>query len=176
MIQVANHSFKYDMLSNFWHVSYKVCISKNPTLSDAYVARGKLYPPKLRWSMRPSLRLDHGMPQWSSWCISRGISTQSLSATSWSAKKSLPFTVSYTCDSIVSPSSSNITAAVPPSADTECERITCNFDMTAILSLGAVLAADMAALSPASPEPHISRSYSSMVSTIIVHGRSVQRY
>ena len=35
IIDVANHSLRYSILSNLWHVSYSVCISKNPTLSDA---------------------------------------------------------------------------------------------------------------------------------------------
>ncbi|CAE6486817.1 hypothetical protein NUZ5A_20206 [Candidatus Nitrosotenuis uzonensis] len=61
---------------------------------------------------------------------------------------------------MVSPSSSNSTAAVPPSADTECERITCTFDTTPIFSDGPVFAASIAARSPARPEPTIIKSYS----------------
>ena len=34
-MEVANHSFRYSMLSYFWQVSYSVCISKKPTLSEA---------------------------------------------------------------------------------------------------------------------------------------------
>ena len=48
-----------------------------------------------------------------------------------------------------------MTAAVPPSADTECERITWTFEITAILRFPLVAAAEIAARKPAKPEPII---------------------
>src|SRR5690606_28467086 len=50
------------------------------------------------------------------------------------------------------------TAAVPPSAETEWERITCTLEITAILNFLSVAAADIAARSPARPEPMIKTS------------------
>ncbi len=61
---------------------------------------------------------------------------------------------------MLSPSSSKRTAAVPPSADTECERITWSFETIPILIFGFFLAASIAALRPANPEPHIIKSNS----------------
>jgi hypothetical protein len=44
---------------------------------------------------------------------------------------------------------------VPPSADTECERITCTLEITAILRFLLVAADEIAARKPARPEPII---------------------
>jgi hypothetical protein len=66
--------------------------------------------------------------------------------------------VSYMWDSILSPSSENSTAAVPPSAETECDRITWTFEITPIFNLSFVIAAEIAARNPARPEPMISIS------------------
>ncbi len=59
---------------------------------------------------------------------------------------------------MLSPSSENSTAAVPPSADTECERITCTFEITPMSNLSLVMAADIAARNPARPVPIMSIS------------------
>src|SRR3712207_2916320 len=61
-------------------------------------------------------------------------------------------------DSWLSPSSSYSTAAVPPSADTEWERITCTLEMTPIVNFLSTEAAEIAARRPASPDPIISTS------------------
>ena len=78
------------------------------------------------------------------------------------------------CNSIVSPSSSKITAAVPPSAETECERMTWTFEITPIFIFEFFFAASMAARRPAKPEPQIMRSYS-IDSDIIRHLTSENR-
>jgi hypothetical protein len=59
---------------------------------------------------------------------------------------------------MLSPSSENSTAAVPPSADTECDLITCTFEITPMSNFPFVVAADMAARKPARPVPIISIS------------------
>jgi hypothetical protein len=61
-------------------------------------------------------------------------------------------------DSILSPSSENNTAAVPPSAETECERIAWTFEITPISSFSFVFAHEIAARNPAKPVPIISTS------------------
>lgn len=56
-------------------------------------------------------------------------------------------------DSSLSPSSLKSTAAVPPSAETEWERMTWTLDNTAIFTELLASAAEIAALKPARPEP-----------------------
>jgi hypothetical protein len=48
-----------------------------------------------------------------------------------------------------------MTAAVPPSAETEWERMTCTFETTAIFKLESISADEIAALRPANPDPII---------------------
>ena len=55
------------------------------------------------------------------------------------------------------------TAAVPPSAETEWDRIACTFVTTAMLTLPLdTRAASIAARNPAMPEPTMTRSYDSV--------------
>jgi hypothetical protein len=48
---------------------------------------------------------------------------------------------------------------VPPSAETECERITCTLEITAMLRFGLTAADEIAALKPARPDPTIMTSW-----------------
>ena len=102
-------------------------------------ARGKECPPNGLCMIRPSSRRDHGTPQCSRSRISSGEVFTNRSTVSWSARKSAPFTVSQACSSRLSPSSGRITAAVPPSAHTECERMTCTFDTMPMSAVPRVL-------------------------------------
>ena len=61
-------------------------------------------------------------------------------------------------DSILSPSSENSTAAVPPSAETECERIAWTFEITPIFNFSFLIAHAIAERNPANPVPITSTS------------------
>ena len=120
-------------------------------MSAAKQARGYVWPPKARWFIFPSSFRLHGHPQCSLRTISRGASFTKNSTMSWSARKSAPLTVSYACRS--NESFSRIAAAVPPCAQTECDRNGWCFEITAMSSLLFTSAAATAALKPASPAP-----------------------
>ena len=92
-----------------------------PTLSVAYQVRFVLMPPNARVATVPSSLRLHGQPQCSSRVSSLGASSTKYWITSWSPRKSEPFTVSKPCISKLS--SSRATAAAPPSAETVWLRI-----------------------------------------------------
>ena len=94
-----------------------------PTLSVAYHVRGVCMPPKGRVATLPSALRLHGQPQCSSRVSSFGASSTKYWITSWSPRKSEPFTVSKACFSSESSTAPGGTAAAPPSAETVWLRI-----------------------------------------------------
>ncbi len=79
--------------------------------------------------------------------------------TSWSARKSEPFTVSQACSSIESPRSVRSTAAVPPSAQTEWARMSCTLETMPMSTWPSRrLEISTAARRPASPAPRMTTS------------------
>ena len=65
-----------------------------PTLSVAYQVRFVVMPPKARVATLPSSLRLHGQPQFSSSESSLGACSTKYWITSWSPRKSEPFTVS----------------------------------------------------------------------------------
>jgi len=91
---VTNHSSNRSMFSYFREVWNNVWSMWKPTLSAANAVRFTLIPPNARTATRPSGSRLHGHPQCSIWMTSPGARRTKNSTTSWSAKKSEPFTVS----------------------------------------------------------------------------------
>ena len=92
-----------------------------PTLSAAYHVRLVVMPPNARVATLPSSLRLHGQPQCSRRVSSFGACSTKYWITSWSPRKSEPFTVSKPC--ISRESSSRATPAAPPSAETVWLRI-----------------------------------------------------
>src|SRR4030042_999716 len=125
----------------------------SPVLSVAKQVLGLPPPPNGLWAILPSSVLEKGQPQCSI-SMMHGPASFVMNAThSWSARKSLPLTVSNACFSHVSSFAAGVLAReafTPPWAAPECDLTGCTCEMMAVSIFGAD---STAALSPAKPPP-----------------------